>query len=139
MFRNVLIETASTRAHSAILNALEVEVITRRDTAVTVYDKANLRMFVVARQAFADSWNTLMPNVDSISYAIAWDNHFEKSKRKRNVMDTVNEYMQMILEDIAKELESLFPIENIEDIAGAEKALSEITGADKSENLLAFI
>lgn len=139
MFKNVLIETASTRAHSAILNALEVEVITRRDTAVTVYDKANLRMFTVARQAFANSWDTLMPHVDSVSYAIAWDNHFEKSFRKGKVIDQVNSYIAMIFEDVASDLEALFPISSMEEIAGAEKALTEIVGIENESNLLALV
>ena len=139
MFKNVLMETASTRAHSAILNTLEIEVITRRDTAVTVYDKAYLRMYTVARKAFADSWDILMPHVDSISYAVAWDKYYETSRRKKNVIETVNEYIELIFQDIAADLEAMFPISSMEEISGAERALSEIVGVENRNNLLALV
>lgn len=138
MFRNVLIETASTRAHSAILNALEVEVITRRDTSITPRDRANLRMFVVARTAFLKSWNKLVPHTDSVSFAIAWDQKLAGSIRKNRIIAEVDRYMKMILEDVAVDLESLFPIVNFEEISGAEEALSEIMSVNADERILTF-
>lgn len=141
MLKNVLIDTASTRAHSAILNSLKIEVITRRDTAVTVYDRAELRIFTVAHKAFESSWNKLMPHVDSISYAVAWDAHLEglsKAKQAKSI-ETANGFIGLILDDVAVDLENLLPISSIEAVSGAESALVSIVGVENQSSLLAMI
>lgn len=135
MFRNVLIETASTRAHSAIINAIEAEVIARRDTSATVRDRANLRMFMIARNAFLKSWNKLVPHIDPFTYAMAWDSKFNKAVRKGRVIAEVDKMIRMILSDVAVDIESLMPIENFEDIMGAETALSEIMSIEAHGNV----
>lgn len=141
MSKKVFVECASTRAHAAILNALEIEVITRRDTVVNVYDRNVLRLFSIARAAFQKSWDVLMPNVDSISFANAWDTHISSVTRRnaKKINELVNNYIRMILEDVTGELQEFMPVMSLDAVAGYEEALTKIVGVKDSRNLLVMV
>lgn len=133
MFKNIMRDTAPRRALAAIINTLDIEIITRRDTAKTSQDRAELRMFILAHKSFTNAWNALNPETNPISYAIAWDTHLTANRRfnVKKFENLVRHYVENILSEVAVDIENLLPVSNIENIRAGEQALADIVTIDK--------
>lgn len=138
MFKNVFKETASTRALAGIINSLEIEIVARRDTICNHGDKSALRMFIIARNAFQRTWNIMVPETDSVSYAIAWDDHLNSAVHinNRKIEELVVSYMNSILDDVSVDLYNLLPHFSINTIHEREAALVQIVNIDKTFSLV---
>lgn len=133
MFKNVMKETASRRALAAIINTLDVEIISRRDTYTNSRERAELRMFMVAHKGFMQAWNTLNADTDPVSYAVAWDAHLSSMVfNKHRIESLVHHHVRTILAEVAVDIEALLPVSNIENIRSGEKALAEIVNLDQN-------
>lgn len=138
MFGKILRETAYRRALAAIINTLNIEIITRRDTTCTAADRAELRMFLLAHKSFSRAWDALNPDCNSVSYAIAWDSYLRDARYVNNARmeSRVQDCVQTIMSEVAIDIERLLPISSIEMIRHGEKALAQITTIDKQVVLL---
>jgi len=133
MFGNVMRDTAARRAMAAIINTLDVEIISRRDTCSTSRDRAELRMFILTYNSFKQAWDTLNPDCDSISYAIAWDEHLSARRfNKQKIENLVHHHVRTILSEVSGDIKALLPVSTIENIRAGEKALSEIVDIDRN-------
>lgn len=139
MFGNIMRDTAPRRAMAAIINTLDVEIITRRDTSSTSRDRAELRMFIMAHKSFTNAWNAINPNSDPVSYAVAWDTHLSANRRFNNQKfeAIVQNHVRSILSEVAVDIEALLPISSIENIRAGEKALTKIVNIDKNVRIAA--
>ena len=138
MFGNVLRETAYRRALAAIINILDIEIISRRDTTSTAADRAELRMFILSHKSFMKAWDALNPDCNPVSYAIAWDSYLHSARYVNNARmeQRVQNCVRSILSDVAIDIENLLPVSSIDIIRRGEQALSEIVSIDKQVVLI---
>lgn len=138
MFGNVLRETAYRRALAAIINILDIEIISRRDTTSTAADRAELRMFILSHKSFMKAWEALNPDCNPVSYAIAWDSYLHSARYVNNARmeQRVQNCVRSILSDVAIDIENLLPVSSIDIIRRGEQALSEIVTIDKQVVLI---
>lgn len=138
MFGNVLRETAYRRALAAIINILDIEIISRRDTTSTAADRAELRMFILSHKSFMKAWEALNPDCNPVSYAIAWDSYLHSARYVNNARmeQRVQNCVRSILSDVAIDIENLLPVSSIDIIRRGEQALSEIVSIDKQVVLI---
>ena len=138
MFGNVLRETAYRRALAAIINILDIEIISRRDTTSTAADRAELRMFILSHKSFMKAWEALNPDCNPVSYAIAWDSYLHSARYVNNARmeQRVQNCVRSILSDVAIDIENLLPVSSIDIIRRGEQALSEIVAIDKQVVLI---
>ena len=138
MFGNVLRETAYRRALAAIINILDIEIISRRDITSTAADRAELRMFILSHKSFMKAWEALNPDCNPVSYAIAWDSYLHSARYVNNARmeQRVQNCVRSILSDVAIDIENLLPVSSIDIIRRGEQALSEIVSIDKQVVLI---
>ena len=138
MFGNGLRETAYRRALAAIINILDIEIISRRDTTSTAADRAELRMFILSHKSFMKAWEALNPDCNPVSYAIAWDSYLHSARYVNNARmeQRVQNCVRSILSDVAIDIENLLPVSSIDIIRRGEQALSEIVSIDKQVVLI---
>lgn len=138
MFGNVLRETAYRRALAAIINILDIEIISRRDITSTAADRAELRMFLLSHKSFMKAWEALNPDCNPVSYAIAWDSYLHSARYVNNARmeQRVQNCVRSILSDVAIDIENLLPVSSIDIIRRGEQALSEIVTIDKQVVLI---
>lgn len=138
MFGNVLRETAYRRALAAIINILDIEIISRRDITSTAADRAELRMFILSHKSFMKAWDALNPDCNPVSYAIAWDSYLHSARYVNNARmeQRVQNCVRSILSDVAIDIENLLPVSSIDIIRRGEQALSEIVSIDKQVVLI---
>lgn len=138
MFGNVLRETAYRRALAAIINILDIEIISRRDITSTAADRAELRMFILSHKSFMKAWDALNPDCNPVSYAIAWDSYLHSARYVNNARmeQRVQNCVRSILSDVAIDIENLLPVSSIDIIRRGEQALSEIVTIDKQVVLI---
>lgn len=138
MFGNVLRETAYRRALAAIINILDIEIISRRDITSTAADRAELRMFILSHKSFMKAWDALNPDCNPVSYAIAWDSYLHSARYVNNARmeQRVQNCVRSILSDVAIDIENLLPVSSIDIIRRGEQALSEIVAIDKQVVLI---
>lgn len=138
MFGNVLRETAYRRALAAIINILDIEIISRRDITSTAADRAELRMFILSHKSFMKAWDALNPDCNPVSYAIAWDSYLHSARYVNNARmeQRVQNCVRSILSEVAIDIENLLPVSSIDIIRRGEQALSEIVTIDKQVVLI---
>lgn len=138
MFGKILRETAYRRALAAIINILDIEIISRRDIARTATDRAELRMFILSHKSFMKAWNKLNPDCNPISYAIAWDSYLNSARYVNNARmeQRVQNCVRCIMSEVSIDIELLLPVSSIEIIRHGENALSEIVSIDKQVTLI---
>lgn len=131
MFRNVLHETAATRAHAAIINILEVERTLLRHEQTNAHSRERYRLFSIAHRAFVASWNKLMPQTDPLGYASAWDAHAGSSRAFWRLAKEVERCMVQILNDVAEGLH-WFRSVSFSHVQASEEALQDILDSQRS-------
>lgn len=138
MFGKILRETAYRRALAAIINTLDIEIISRRDIARTSADRAELRMFILSHKSFMKAWNALNSECNPVSYAIAWDSYLHSARYVNNsrMEQRVQDCVRSILSEVAVDIEMLLPVSSIEIVRRGEKALAEIVTIDKQVVLI---
>lgn len=137
MFGNVMRETAPRRAMSAIINALDLEIIKRRDTCASSQDRAELRMFILTYTSFKKAWDHLNPDTDPVSYALAWDEHLNSMIFKGGIEKVVHQNVRGIMTELENDIKPLLPVSTLENIRAGERALSEIVDIDRHVKIAA--
>ena len=132
MFKNVMYGTVNTRALAAIINTLDCEVATLTGPSLTVAQRARLRMFKLAHEAFSATWQRMNHYTDPLSYAVAWDAHCESvsARVSAKARGAVLTSMTTMIDEVSVDIVNLFPVSSMEAITAAESALSDLRVID---------
>lgn len=138
MFKNVMYSTVNTRAHAAIINTLDCEIAALTGPSLTVAQRARQRMFKLARNAFAASWQQMNRHTDPLSYAVAWDAHCESvsARVSAKARGAVLISMATMIDEVSVDIVNLFPVSSMEAISAAESALSDMRVIDATFSLV---
>lgn len=141
MFKNVLRDTAATRAHAAIINALEVEVVTLRDRAKDSRGREYLRLHLIALRAFSQSWSRLMPGSTPLAFAQAWDAHSTvvRGTAHRVLLDFVELQMDLIMDDVAVDMAWFRSTSTLATAMASESCLLELVGPQRIPSLRSLV